>query len=48
MKVWGAASAQWQAASQVAGKKFVLTPGCSVPNDSPTAERALLPKTFGA
>jgi uroporphyrinogen decarboxylase len=36
--------AQWQAA----GKKFVLTPGCSVPNDSSTAELALLPKTLGA
>ena len=40
--------AQWQAASQAAGKKFVLTPGCSVPNDNSTAELALLPKVLGA
>jgi hypothetical protein len=26
---------QWEGARQGAGKKFILTPGCSVPNDSP-------------
>ena len=40
--------AQWQAASREAGKQYILTPGCSVPNDSSTAELALLPKTLGA
>jgi uroporphyrinogen-III decarboxylase len=40
--------AQWEAASQAAGKKYILTPGCSVPNDSSTAELELLPKTLGA
>ena len=40
--------AQWEAASQAAGKKYILTPGCSVPNDSSPAELELLPKTLGA
>lgn len=31
---------QWKAAQAAAGKKFILTPGCSVPNDS--SEQALL------
>jgi len=39
---------QWQAASSAAGRKFILTPGCSVPNDSSVAELALLPKVLGA
>ncbi len=40
--------AQWEAASHGAGKKYILTPGCSVPNDSSAAELSLLPKTLGA
>jgi uroporphyrinogen decarboxylase len=40
--------AQWESASHAAGKKYILTPGCSVPNDSTTAELELLPKTLGA
>lgn len=40
--------AQWRSASQAAGKKFILTPGCSVPNDSTVAELSLLPQVLGA
>jgi uroporphyrinogen-III decarboxylase len=40
--------AQWQAASQAAGKKFILTPGCSVPNDSTREELSRLPGLFQA
>jgi uroporphyrinogen decarboxylase len=40
--------AQWESASREAGRKFILTPGCSVPNDSSTAELSLLPKVLGA
>jgi uroporphyrinogen decarboxylase len=29
---------QWQSAQQAAGKRFILTPGCSVPNESTDAE----------
>jgi hypothetical protein len=39
---------QWEAASQAAGKKFILTPGCSVPNDSSSAQLALLSQTVAA
>ncbi|MCU1272998.1 MAG: hypothetical protein JWO48_429 [Bryobacterales bacterium] len=39
---------QWRAASQAAGRKFILTPGCSVPNDSAPEELARLPKLLGA
>jgi uroporphyrinogen decarboxylase len=39
---------QWQSASQAAGRKFILTPGCSVPNDSAADELARLPKLVGA
>jgi uroporphyrinogen-III decarboxylase len=39
---------QWQAASREAGKRYILTPGCSVPNDCSNAELALLPSTLGA
>jgi len=34
---------QWQIAQQQAGRGFILTPGCSVPNDSTDAELARLP-----
>ena len=40
--------AQWEAASLAAGKKFILTPGCSVPNDSAKEELARLPGLLGA
>jgi uroporphyrinogen decarboxylase len=40
--------AQWESASRAAGKQFILTPGCSVPNDCSRAELALLPHTIGA
>ena len=39
--------AQWQAASQAAGRRFILTPGCSVPNDSTPEELGRLPKLLG-
>jgi uroporphyrinogen decarboxylase len=39
---------QWRGASQAAGRKFILTPGCSVPNDSAPEELARLPKLLGA
>jgi len=35
---------QWDAARQAAGKKFILTPGCSVPNDSTDEELMRLVK----
>ncbi|MDP9171716.1 MAG: hypothetical protein M3N54_13955 [Acidobacteriota bacterium] len=38
---------QWIEARKAAGKKFILTPGCSVPNDSTDEELAVLPKMFG-
>lgn len=44
----GELRAQWKAASQAAGAKFILTPGCSVPNDSTPAELARLPQVLGA
>ncbi|HXM42366.1 MAG TPA: uroporphyrinogen decarboxylase family protein [Bryobacteraceae bacterium] len=39
---------QWEAARSSAGKKFILTPGCSVPNDSTEAELMRLVKVAGA
>jgi len=39
---------EWQSAAQAAGKKYILTPGCSVPNDSAAEELARLPKIVGA
>ena len=39
---------QWKSAAQAAGRKFILTPGCSVPNDSAPEELARLPKLMGA
>jgi uroporphyrinogen decarboxylase len=39
---------QWAAARKAAGNKFILTPGCSVPNDSTDEELSRLPKLFGA
>jgi uroporphyrinogen-III decarboxylase len=39
---------QWQAAAQAAGRKFILTPGCSVPNDCTAEELARLPNLLHA
>jgi uroporphyrinogen decarboxylase len=39
---------QWGEAAKAAGKKFILTPGCSVPNDSSDEELSRLPKVLGA
>src|SRR5262249_11055193 len=39
---------QWDAAVHAAGKKFILTPGCSVPNDSSPADLARLPDVLRA
>jgi uroporphyrinogen decarboxylase len=39
---------QWQAAQEGAGLRFILAPGCSVPNDSTDAELSLLPRLLGA
>ena len=41
-------TAQWKAASQAAGPKFILTPGCSVPNDSTRQELSILPAVLKA
>jgi len=40
--------AQWKAAAAAAGPKYILTPGCSVPNDSTAEELARLPQVLGA
>lgn len=39
---------QWQAAQRDAGKRFILAPGCSVPNDSTDEELDRLPKLLRA
>jgi len=39
---------QWMTARKAAGAKFILAPGCSVPNDSTDEELLRLPKLFGA
>jgi uroporphyrinogen decarboxylase len=39
---------QWESASRAAGKKFLLAPGCSVPNDSAKDELSRLPHLLGA
>jgi uroporphyrinogen decarboxylase len=39
---------QWGEAAKAAGKKSILTPGCSVPNDSSDEELSRLPKVLGA
>ena len=40
--------AQWRRAQQQAGTRFILTPGCSVPNDSTDAELNRLVNVLGA
>ena len=39
---------QWQSAAEAAGRKFILTPGCSVPNDCTAEELARLPNLLHA
>jgi hypothetical protein len=39
---------QWQSASKDAGRKFILTPGCSVPNDCTDEQLSRLPQVLGA
>ena len=39
---------QSEAARQAAGKRFILAPGCSVPNESTPEELGKLPKLLGA
>jgi len=39
---------QWQTAQQQVGRGLILTPGCSVPNDSSDAELSRLPDLLGA
>jgi uroporphyrinogen decarboxylase len=39
---------QWKSAAGAAGAKYILTPGCSVPNDSTPGELARLPQLLGA
>jgi uroporphyrinogen decarboxylase len=39
---------QWQAARQAAGRRFILTPGCSVPNESSDEELLRLPNLLAA
>jgi len=39
---------QWTEAAQAAGKRFILTPGCSVPNDSSDEELSRLAKVLSA
>lgn len=39
---------QWMTARKGAAKKFLLAPGCSVPNDSSDEELLRLPRLFGA
>ena len=41
-------AAQWHAAQAAAGAKFLLAPGCSVPDNSTAAELARLPDLVGA
>jgi uroporphyrinogen decarboxylase len=39
---------QWKSAAAAAGPKFLLSPGCSVPNDSAPGELQRLPAAIGA
>ena len=43
-----ALQAQWNSARREAGSRFILTPGCSVPNESRPEELARLPELLGA
>jgi hypothetical protein len=37
----------WHAAAQAAGRKYILTAGCSLPNDSTPEELSRLPRLLG-
>jgi uroporphyrinogen decarboxylase len=39
---------QWQSAREAAGRRFILTPGCSVPNDTTDEELLRLATVLGA
>jgi uroporphyrinogen decarboxylase len=39
---------QYESAREEAGKRFILTPGCSVPNDSTDADLLRVPQILGA
>jgi uroporphyrinogen decarboxylase len=39
---------QWMQAREQAGSKYIITPGCSVPNASTDAELARMPRAVGA
>lgn len=39
---------EWLTAKNAANKRFILTPGCSVPNDSTDEELSRLPRLLGA
>ena len=39
---------EWHAARDAAGKLFILSPGCSVPNDTKDGELLRLVKVLGA
>ncbi len=39
---------QWESAREEAGKKFILAPGCSVPNDCTDEQLMRLVKVVGA
>jgi len=38
---------QYESARKEAGKRFILAPGCSVPNDSTDAELLRVPQFLG-
>jgi hypothetical protein len=39
---------QWTLAQQQVGRGFILTPGCSVPNENTDSELLRLPEVLGA
>jgi hypothetical protein len=39
--------AQWRSAQKAAGGRFILSPGCSVPNDCKDEELERLPQALG-
>ncbi len=38
---------QWKSAREQAGSKYIITPGCSVPDASTDAELARMPRAIG-
>jgi len=43
----GELESQWKSAREAAGARFLLSPGCSVPNESQPAELLRLPSVLG-